>query len=144
MIVHLQKLCVGVESIDDFGRRMDYIITSRRAQGLPPEHCHTTRMSPKRRDELLDGGSLYWVIKGKFQVRQKIIDLRDYQDDTGAKQCDIVLEPRLVTVKPRPRRPFQGWRYLAGEDAPRDTGAGDDAPGLPDAMADELRKLGLL
>jgi hypothetical protein len=144
MILHLQKLAVGAESIEDLRERIADSIAYRQARGLPAEHCHTTRMFPRRREEILGGGSLYWVIKGKFQARQKILDLREVTGEDGISYCDIVLEPRIVSVRPRPRRPFQGWRYLAAEDAPADKGVGDDAPELPDDMADELRKLGLL
>jgi hypothetical protein len=144
MALHLQKLCVGAESIDDLRSRVEHIMRMRQAQGLKPEHCHTTRMTPKRRDEVLDGGSLYWVIKGKFQARQKILDLREFKDENGTGYCDIVLEPRVVSVRSRAKRPFQGWRYMRAEDAPADKGAGDDAPDLPDELADELRRLGLL
>lgn len=92
----------------------------KRNAGLPAELFHTTRMIPKRRDELLDGGSLYWVIKGSVQARQKLIDVRPFKDDEGTRRCHLVLDPALVETRPQPRRAFQGWRYLTPVDAPDD------------------------
>lgn len=114
-----------------------------RRRGAPPEISHTTRMVPKRRDEILDGGSLYWVIKGFVSVRQPVLDLRTFVDRDGVQRCHLVLGLDLQPVSPRPRRPFQGWRYLEPAEAPPDIGqAGDD--GLPDKLRRELAELGLL
>jgi len=100
---------------------------------------------PRRRDELLDGGSLYWVIKGIVQVRQPIMDLQEVRGDDGIRRCDIILDPQLVPTRPHPRRAFQGWRYLSAEDAPKDLGAlADELDRLPAAMRSELMELGLL
>ena len=102
-------------------------------------------MTPRRGAELIDTGSLYWVIRGVIQCRQKILDLQAVTGEDGVKRCRIVLDPELVAVEPRPRSAFQGWRYLQGKDAPRDLAAigGDDDP-MPAEMRRELAELGLL
>ena len=100
---------------------------------------------PRRRDELLKGGSLYWVIKGMICVRQRLVDLRAVRCDDGIRRCDVIYDPQLVATRPRPRRAFQGWRYLSAEDAPRDLDLFDaDADQIPEAMRSELIELGLL
>jgi hypothetical protein len=102
-------------------------------------------MMPKRADEIVGEGSLYWVIKGFVQVRQRIVDIRPVTDAAGIERCDIVLDPQLHRTRLQPRRPFQGWRYLADRDAPADlgrTGTADDA--IPAEMRRELAELGLI
>ena len=91
-------------------------LKDRRKRGLSREHLHRTRMVPKRADELLDGGSLYWVIRGEVMCRQRLIDIRPFVDKEGVGRCHLVLEPKLTLVEPRPRRAFQGWRYLEAKD----------------------------
>ena len=100
-------------------------------------------MVPKRREEILAGGSLYWVIKGHVALRQKLLDIRPFVDKEGIGRCHLVYDKNLVLVSPRPRRPFQGWRYLAAKEAPPDIGKGS-AAGLPDKLRRELAALGLL
>lgn len=145
MPLHIQKLCVGCDSVEDLRGWIAERMAERRRRGLPEEQTHTTRMAPKRVAELLDGGSLYWVIKGAILVRQPLIDLRPVKGADGIDRCDLVLAPELTLVRPAPRRPFQGWRYLAGHEAPRDLAdEAAEAPGLPPHLIAELRTLGLL
>ncbi len=145
MAVNLVKLCVGAESLADLEGWIAKRLEDRRRRGEPAEHIHVTRMTPKRRDELLDGGSLYWVIKGLIQCRQRLTDLRPVTDAEGVARCAFVLEPALVLVEPRPRNPFQGWRYLLADDAPPDLGEGPgEAADMPIEMRRELAALGLL
>lgn len=145
MALNLIKLCVGVSAIEELQAWVDYRLGEDRKNGKPVEQKHTTRMSPKRKEELLDGGSLYWVIKGNVQVRQHILDLRTFKDSEGISRCDIILEPRLIPTVWQPRRPFQGWRYLKVEDAPVDlSAAGEGVDKLPSHMRAELSDLGLL
>ena len=106
---------------------------------------HTTRNWPRRADEVLGGGSLYWVIKGVIRARQPIIDFHDVSEQIGRKACQIVLGDELVRVRTRPCRAFQGWRYLEAAKAPDDLPAGsDEGEDLPPKMQQELRALGLL
>lgn len=145
MTVHLIKLCVGADSIDDLQAWIDETQAARRAAGRPVEQVHTTRMAPKRRDELLDGGSLYWVIKGSLCVRQRLLDVRPVVDRDGIGRCELVLEPRLFPTERRSRGPFQGWRYLPDKEAPRDLGARpQDGAAPPEEMRAALAELGLL
>jgi hypothetical protein len=145
MVVHIVKLCVGVESVEQLaewqaGRRL-----AREADPSLPPLGHVTRMMPKRKDEIVEGGSLYWVVKGVILVRQRITDIQGLVDGEGIKRCRLVLGAPLILTKPHPRRPFQGWRYLKAEDAPPDLDAvsaeGDD---MPEQMRIELAELGLL
>lgn len=100
-------------------------------------------MMPKRAAELLAGGSLYWVIRGSVQCRQELAEIVSHVDGEGISRCRLLLRPTIIPTVPQPRRPFQGWRYLRGEDAPRDLGeAGGE--GLPPDLRQELADLGLL
>jgi len=135
--LHLVKLCVGVGEISELA---DWQKRRRREK---KRVYHVTRMMPRRATELLDGGSLYWVIRGLILVRQRIIAIEPFVDDDEIDRCKLVFDPVLVPVEPRPRRPFQGWRYLDGGEAPADIpdGLGD---GLPAKLRAELAALGLL
>jgi hypothetical protein len=102
-------------------------------------------MVPKRADELTDGGSLYWVIRGEVTCRERILDIRPFTDKDGVGRCRIVMDGKPVLVEPRPRAAFQGWRYLEHKEAPRDLArAAPGASRMPEAMRRELRELGLL
>jgi hypothetical protein len=102
-------------------------------------------MVPKRADELLDGGSLYWVIRGQVMCRQRLIAVRPFVDKEGIGRCRLVMEPKVVLVESRPFRAFQGWRYLTTKDAPRDLDrAAPGAAAMPEQLRRELRELGLL
>ena len=145
MTVHLIKLCVGVESLDDLRARHKARLRARKAAGEVLEIVHTTRIGPKRRDELLEGGALYWVIKGYIQARQPLKDLRQRQCSDGIKRCDIVLEPRIIPVMPTRKRAFQGWRYLDPGSAPGDLGDRSvQLLDIPAEMRAELCELGLI
>jgi hypothetical protein len=143
--LHLIKLCVGAESIADLERWIGERLAERARRGDKREQVHTTRMAPKRGDELLRGGSLYWVIRGQVAARQRLTGLRSHIDKDGISRCDLVLDPAVVRVLPRPSRPFQGWRYLAARDAPPDLDAvAAGAGAMPEEMRRNLRALGLL
>lgn len=145
MTVHLLKLCVGIERLDDLREGQAKRLASLTGAGQVPELYHRTRHMPRRRDELLDGGSLYWIIKGFIGARQRILDLKPTTKDDGSKACGIVLDPDLVPTRPHPRRPFQGWRYLAADEAPPDVTALDQADSaMPPGMREELRALRLI
>ncbi len=145
MALHLIKLCVGADSIQDLRDWVSERSLTAMAVGLEPHSIHTTRMVPKRVDELLDGGSLYWVIKGQVSARQKLLDLRTVTGGDGIQRCELVLGPEVIETASQPKRPFQGWRYLKDEETPRDLGAlGDDVAALPEDLRRELSDLGLL
>jgi len=139
MALHLRKLCVGVDSVE----QLEQFQARRLKRGEPLKH--DTRMMPKRRDEIVDGGSLYWVIKGLIQVRQPITDITPEVDADGRGFARLHLAPELIRVAPRGHRPFQGWRYLEAADAPEDLGGrGGEGDDLPAEMQAELRALGIL
>ena len=143
MALHLIKLCVGCDSIEDLGEWIDWRLREARKARQKPEHMHVTRMMPKRIDELLDGGSLYWVIKGIVQVRQRLLAVRRVTDDEGIRRCRLVLEPKLFRTEWQTKQPFQGWRYLAATAAPADLRPGRGGDDLPPALRAELAELGL-
>lgn len=145
MALHLLKLCVGCDTI----RELEDWIEESRAHahrlGRPFEQRHTTRMVPKRMDEISGQGSLYWVIKGQISCRQLITDIRPFTDEGGIGRCHLMLESIVHPVEPRPMRPFQGWRYLQSKDAPSDiAGRSDDVTVMPEELRRELTQLGLL
>jgi hypothetical protein len=145
MPLHLIKLCVGCDSVADLEDWIKQKLKEKKKRGLKAEHIHTTRMVPKRAEELSDGGSLYWVIRGQITCRERILDIRPFTDKDGIGRCRVVLDGKLVLVEPRPRSAFQGWRYLEVKDAPRDLSrAAPGAAKMPEQMRRELRELGLL
>ncbi len=145
MALNLIKLCVGADSVRDLEDWIKQKLRDKRKRGEKPEHIHRTRMVPKRADELTDGGSLYWVIRGEIMCRQRIRAIRPFRDKDGIGRCGVVLDPKVVLVAPRPFRAFQGWRYLAANDAPRDLDkAAPGAAAMPEKLRRELRELGLM
>jgi hypothetical protein len=141
--VHLVKLCVGVETAQELIDWQNERLAERKKKKKPLELVHITRMMPKRIDELLDGGSLYWVIKGQIAGRHKLLDLRQVTHK-GTPHCAIVYDPKFVPTQRRFRSPFQGWRYLATGDAPPDARDIKGGKGLPEELKIELADLGLL
>jgi hypothetical protein len=140
--LHLIKLCVGCDSIRDLVDWQTARLKERKKRKLPPVLMHVTRQMPKRAGELLDGGSLYWVIKGYIAARHRIVELKPVTKN-GTPHCGIVYDPKLIPTVRRFHRPFQGWRYLDPKDAPPDA---RDLKGknLPEALKAELAELGLL
>jgi hypothetical protein len=118
--LHLVKLCVGADSVDDLAAWQARRVAERQAAGRDPRPRHVTRMWPRRAEEILRGGSLVWVIGGYLAVRQPVEAFDEVTGEDGVRRCAIVLSPALVRVAARPRGPFQGWRYLAAGDAPPD------------------------
>ncbi|PCH96864.1 MAG: lysophospholipase [Rhodobacteraceae bacterium] len=139
--IHIIKLAVGPETVADL-----YDWQTMRREQLGRDHAlHITRMWPKREPELLQGGSIYWVIKGFVQARQEFIGFEEIIGEDGIRRCGFMLSPDLIETIPTPRRPFQGWRYLTSENAPVDvpkSRTNDDI--LPDDMQTELSHLGLI
>jgi hypothetical protein len=145
MALHLIKLSVGTDSVQDLEDWIGRKLKEKKRRGQKPERIHTTRMVPKRIDELLDGGSIFWVIKGQIMCRETLRDIRPFVDKDGIGRCRLVLDPKCVLVEPRPFRAFQGWRYLEAKDAPRDLDrAAPGAAAMPEPLRRELRELGLL
>ncbi len=142
MAVHLLKLSVGVENIEHLMALQD--ARRRAAKRGGGRIWHQTRHMPRRAAELLDGGSIYWIIKGLIRVRQRVQELEAVTGEDGIRRCRIVLDPLLIATEPHPRRPFQGWRYLNEADAPPDRGANAVGGGMPPELEAELRSLGLI
>ena len=139
--VNLIKLSVGTESVEGLA---DWHATKRAqtADGLPR---HVTRMWPKREAEIVNGGSIFWVIKGAIQCRQRILCLDEQIGSDGIRRCAIVLDPQLVRTQSSLRRPFQGWRYLTTQDAPLDLPEGrENEETLPVELNQALAEIGVL
>jgi hypothetical protein len=143
MALNLVKLCVGISAVEELQASLDQRMEARRLSGKAMHSWHTTRMVPKQLKKLLEGGSLYWVIKGNVQVRQILEDIEIFTDNEGIRRCRLILEPRLILTHWQPRRAFQGWRYLQQKDAPADLQTGD-ASEFPPQLQRELADLGLL
>jgi hypothetical protein len=141
-MLHIIKLCVGVKEVAELAQWQ-----AQRAR-LDPPLRHQTRMMPKRVAEILDGGSLYWVIGGFARVRQRILDVREETWDDGSACCGLVLHKELVPVELRPQKPFQGWRYLdpaaAPADLPRGAAPATGLEKLPPALRKGLQELCLI
>ena len=136
--LHLIKLCVGVGEISELAEWQKLRLKQNKRV------FHVTRMIPRRSAEIVGSGSLYWVIKAKVAVRQRIFEIEPFTDEDGINRCRLIFDPKLVPVRPVPRRAFQGWRYLKDEDAPPDLSGSDVDAGLPAKMRNELVELGLL
>jgi len=135
--LHLIKLSVGSDSIESLAAWQQGA-RARGSDGLPR---HVTRMWPRRAAELLDGGSVYWVVQGFVQCRQRLVRFDEVTGSDGIRRCAFVLDPRIVPTTTARRRPFQGWRYLKPADAPADLPAGRRSeeelpPGLSAALAE--------
>ena len=137
MTVHLKKLSVGSQSLETL-RVWQALRLSETGRLI-----HVTRNRPRRAEEILNGGSIYWIIRGVMSARQNIIDLAEVQRADGQVACGIVLSPDLVATVPKKIRIFQGWRYLETEDAPADMNDPVDER-MPPALVAELRELGVL
>lgn len=139
--LNLIKLSVGTDSVDDL-IAWQSTARARGGDGLPR---HVTRMWPKRAEALLDGGSIYWIIQGLLQCRQRIVRLDEVIGQDGIRRCGIVLDPEIIRTFAVQKRPFQGWRYLAGPDAPndlRESRNGEEI--LPPAMRAALADIGVI
>lgn len=138
MALHILKLCVGIDDLDELRA------AQRRRKKLQGRLRHFTRHRPRRAAEVLDGGSIYWIIKGFVQARQRIIAIDHVTESSNGKHCALVLDSKLVATVWQPRRPHQGWRYLAPGHAPPDLPANSPGADLPPHLAADLRELGLL
>ena len=142
MSLNLIKLCVGVDSVEELAAWQKGRLKELKKKRRPLVLMHVTRQTPKRAEELLDGGSLYWVIKGQIAVRQRLLALKPVVRQ-GVPHCGLVYDPQMIATARRHRDPFQGWRYLDPKDSPPDA---RDLKGLnlPEALKIELAELGLL
>lgn len=145
MPLHMVKMAVGIDSLDHLAAVQKQRRATLKAERGKPILIHKTRNYPKRAEEILAGGSMFWIVKGFVRVRQRILGLERTKDAEGKPRCEIRLDPKLVRTVPMAHKPMQGWRYLEDRDAPKDlTGRGDATADMPPEMLAELRKLGLL
>ncbi|WP_457647712.1 DUF1489 family protein [Profundibacter sp.] len=138
--INLVKLSVGIDSVEHLQTYRARILR----EGGPKHPRHITRMWPRREKELLNGGSIYWVIKGVIQCRQRVIRLDEVIGEDGIRRCAIVMDPEIIRTQSAVRRPFQGWRYLEPADSPADLGKGAVAGGdLPVELMSALADIGV-
>jgi hypothetical protein len=130
--INIVKLCVGVETLSQ-------LLAYEKKRG--EVYTIHTRNAPKRKEELINGGSLYWVIKGMIVCRRKIVSI-ELNDDSDTPQYLIGLKNEHIATEPMPKRAFQGWRYLTPEDAPKDLDLGGGAD-LPLEMISALKEAGV-
>lgn len=142
--INLVKLCVGIDSLAHLESYRAEKAERARLLGRDDLTAHVTRMWPKRSEELLDGGSLFWVIKGVILARQRILQFDERIGADGIRRCAIIMAPEIIKTEAATRRPFQGWRYLKPEDAPPDlTRAREFDDELPAEMNLALAAIGL-
>lgn len=144
MPLHMLKLSVGVDDIDHLKSVQQRRRREIKSAGHGDQLWHQTRHMPRRSQELLDGGSIYWVIKGAIRVRQRLRDFEVLTGDDKGRRCRIILDPTLVPTDHMPKRPFQGWRYLDDVDAPLDLNVRETGDDMPPELVAELRALGLM
>lgn len=136
MALHLTRVAFGAASLADLVSRIESNRTGNTIR-------LTTRFLPKRHAEVVDGGSLYWIIKHQLVGRARVLAFEDRPDG----RIDMVLEAKVTPVNPIPRRAHQGWRYLNATDAPTDLGhvnEGEDVSDLPPTLLTELAELSLI
>ena len=142
--LNLIKLCVGAKTVFDLEKWQKLQLSNHKAKNGEQKVIHVTRMWPKKKLELLSGGSIYWVFKGLILARQEILDFEAIISADGIKKCGIVLNKKIFKTKPTSKRAFQGWRYLTAEQAPPDLDLNlelDDE--LPLSLQLELARLGV-
>jgi hypothetical protein len=140
LIYHLKKLAVGIDSVENLKIRQQIIFDAYN------KVIHLTRNTPKKKDDLIAEGSMYWIMKRRVLVRQKIVNINLVIRDDGSKGCEIELDRELIKVIPTPMKPFQGWRYYNSEEVPHDLSFNvnnDNEEALTDELNAELIKLGL-
>ena len=137
-MLNLKKLCVGITSFEMLQEWQNSEIRNKR------QLFHTTRIKPKRSDEILPEGSLYWISKNKFIARQKIIEFKDVVRKDGKSACKIIFDSKLYRVANIPHRPFQGWRYLTEDKVPKDIFKDSNNNEIPSAMLAELNEFGIV
>lgn len=141
MTLHLIKLSVGPANLGELIAWQNECVRDLKRSGHEAALMHITRQTPKRAEELLAGGSIYWVIGGVIVARQRLLELRPVTRN-GIPHCALIYVPDMIRVRPLPRRPFQGWRYLEAKDAPPDLAKGEEE--MSDEMRKELAAAGLL
>ncbi|MCI0430912.1 MAG: DUF1489 domain-containing protein [Rhodospirillales bacterium] len=143
-MLNLVKMAVGIESVSHLRAVQKKRLKANLDAGLGPLVQFVTRNRPTRAAEVLDGGSMYWIIKGSIRARQRILGLDPVIDHEGRKACAIRFDPELIETEAEPYKPIQGWRYLASDEAPTDRAGDTGSDEMPAAMRAELKALGLL
>ena len=100
MTIHIVKLCVGADSVEDLAEwQIGQIKRAKKEKRKLVHPVCGTRMWPKRVEDVLAGGSLYWVIKGVVTVRQRILAIDDVTDDHGQRCTNPEDVERIAAVR---------------------------------------------
>ena len=145
-MVNLVKIAVGVTSVEELSLRQAEFLKKINDKKFPYFY-HSTRMMPKKHEDIISNGSLYWVVKGVICARQKVIDIVKFEDTDGKKRCKIFLAAEIVKTKPVRKRPFQGWRYLKKHITPEDLNEPIKAnfdSNIPIQLQKQLLEMGVL
>ena len=145
-MVNLVKIAVGVTTVEELRLRQTEFLKKINDNNFPYFY-HKTRMMPKKHEDIISNGSLFWVIKGAICARQKVIDIVKFEDTDGKKKCKIFLAAEIVKTKPIRKRPFQGWRYLKKHITPGDLNEpikGNFEPNIPIDVQKKLLEMGVL
>ena len=141
MGLHLIKSAVGISNVPELLSRQKIFL------GDYGRVFNVTRYSPKRSEEILDGGSMYWIISRQIRARQKILGIEKFKSNNNkTEKTALVLDKKIYLTIPVPRRPHQGWRYLEDSQAPPDINneQSEQTRKLPENLVLELRNLGLI
>jgi hypothetical protein len=134
MPLHLTKVAFGHSEVMHLADRL-------RQRGEEGPLLLTTRYLPKRHEEIVGQGSLFWIIKHTLVARSPILGFGEAEGG----RVSIRLDPALRLVAARPKRAHQGWRYLEHADAPADLDEGTGGlADMPPALVGKLAELGLV
>ena len=145
MYANFLRTGVGVESIEHL-----YEIQHghRQIKFNGENHAYLfTRRTPTRANDLINGGSVYWIIKRQICARQTIADIQTLKDEDDKPFCHVIMNQQIYLTQPVAHKHIQGWRYLSPEKAPKDIGLftpNNRPDDIPPELAAELAEAGLL
>ena len=115
----LIKLCVGAQNVSDlYEWQKNRLIHDKNLENHAT--FFMTRMRPKRENDILNGGSIFWVFKGLILARQKIIGFDNFMSEDNILRCKVILDRKIILTDAHHKKPFQGWRYFSQQEAPKD------------------------
>ena len=139
MSLHLIKLAVGVDDLAHM-KKVQAARRKQRHQGPRTPHWVYTRNTPRRAEELLQGGSLYWVVRGVIRCRQELVGFEeDFDKEEAHKYCRIKVKRPIIATTPRAL-----VRSYARKDGIDFTGTADRVAGMMQELMEEVGGDGFL